>query len=264
MLAMPVVDKHPAGNFSWMELATTDQTAAKHFYSALFGWAPQDFPYGPDAFYTMFSLNSRQAGAAFTLSSAERDAGIAPHWQLYIAVDDADAATARAAELGARVVHPALDVMTFGRMAVFQDPTGAFFSIWQARDHKGMGVWAENGALCWADLRTRDRERAVAFYSALFGWEFDPGKGKDSGGYLHIKNGSQGIGGLPDSNSMPPGVPPHWLPYILSPDCEAQTTRAQQLGGQVLVPATTIEGQLRFSVLADPQGAVFALFTPAH
>jgi uncharacterized protein len=262
MLAMPIVDKHPAGNFAWMELATTDQAAAKHFYSTLFGWTAQDFPMGPDSAYTMFSLNGRQTGAAFTVSAAER--GIPPHWQLYIAVEDADAATARAAELGAQVVHAAFDVMTFGRMAVLQDPTGAFFSVWQARDHKGMGVWGENGAMCWADLQTRDRDRAVQFYGALFGWQFDPGKGKDAGGYLHIMNGSQGIGGMPEPRSLPPGVPPHWLAYILSPDCDAQTAQAQALGGRVLMPTMTIENQLRFSIVADPQGAVFALFTAGH
>jgi uncharacterized protein len=263
MQAMPIVDKHPAGNFAWMELATSDQPAAKHFYTNLFGWSAQDFPIGGGALYTMFSLDGRQTGAAFTMSSAERETGIAPHWQLYIAVDDADAATARATELGATVVHAAFDVMTFGRMAVFQDPTGAYFSVWQARDHAGMGVCDENGAMCWADLQTRDRDRATAFYSGLFGWEFDPGKGKDPGGYFHIRNGEQFIGGAPDPRNMPPGVPAHWLAYIRSADCQAQTARAEELGARVVVPAMTIENQLRFSVLADPQGAVFALFSPA-
>jgi uncharacterized protein len=264
MLAMPIVDKHPAGDFAWLELATSDQPAARHFYTTLFGWTAQDFPIGGGEFYTMFSLDGHQTGAAFTMSAAERETGIPPHWQLYIAVDDADAAAVRAAELGAKVVHRAFDVMTFGRMAVFQDPTGAFFSVWQARDHKGMGVWGEDGALCWADLQTRDREGAMAFYSGLFGWEFDPGKGKDPNGYLHIKNGEQYIGGMPEPRTLPPGVPPHWLAYILSPDCDAQTGRAQELGARLLVPAMTVENQLRFSVLADPQGAVFALFTPGR
>jgi predicted enzyme related to lactoylglutathione lyase len=261
---MPNIDQHPAGNFAWMELATSDQPAAKTFYSTLFGWAATDFPMGPDAFYTMFALNGRQTGAAFTMSAQEKGAGIPPHWQLYIAVDDADATARRAEELGGKLVHPAFDVMNFGRMAVIQDPTGAYFSVWQARDHKGMGIYGENGALCWADLQTRDREKAMAFYGGLFGWQFTPGKDKDANGYLHIRNGEQFIGGLPEPRTMPPGVPAHWLAYILSPDCDAQTAKAQELGARVLVPAMTVEGQLRFSVLADPQGAVFALFTPAH
>ncbi len=261
---MPTTDKHPAGNFAWMELATSDQAAAKRFYASLFGWEPNDSPMGPDAFYTMFQLGDRLTGAAFTTPPEEQAAGIPPHWQLYIAVDDVDAGAHRAEELGGKVVLAPFDVMTFGRMAVFQDPTGAFFSMWQARDHIGMGVLGEPGAFCWADLQTRDREKAMQFYGSLFGWEFLPGKDKDAEGYLHIRNGEQYIGGLPPAGSLPPHVPSHWLAYIQSADCAGQSARAEELGAKVLLPPTTIEGSLRFSVLSDPQGAVFALFEPQH
>jgi predicted enzyme related to lactoylglutathione lyase len=261
---MTKINGQAAGNFVWLELATPDQDAAKRFYGEIFGWTAQDFPMGPESAYTMFSLGGSLTGAAYTLSEPERAAGLRPHWQLYIAVEDADATAERAKGLGASVVHAPFDVMNFGRMAVFQDPTGAFFSVWQARDHKGIGVYGENGALCWADLMTRDRAKATEFYHGLFGWEFTAGKGKDAGGYLHIMNGDHGIGGLPDPQSLPQGVPPHWMAYIQSPDCKAQTAQAEQLGGRVLMPAMTIEGQLTFSVVTDPQGAVFALFTPGH
>lgn len=219
---------------------------------------------GENAVYTMLSLNGRLTGATFTLSEPERAAGLGPHWQLYIAVDNADATAQRARELGASVVHAPFDVMTFGRMAVFQDPTGTFFSVWQARDHKGIGIWGENGALCWADLMTQNRERAMAFYKSLFGWEFTAGKDKDSGGYQHILNGEHGIGGMPPSGTVPASVPPHWLAYIQCADCEGSTRKATELGGRVLMPPMTIEGQLTFSVISDPQGAAIALFTPGH
>lgn len=259
---MPKIIRHPAGNFAWMELATTDQAAAKRFYGALFGWTAKVSPMGPHAVYTVFSLGGRSTGAAFTMSAQERAAGIPPHWQLYIAVKDADAAARRAEELGGKVIHASSSVAAAGRMAVLQDPTGALFSVWQAQGHKGMGVYGENGALCWADLQTRDRDKAKAFYGGLFGWKFTPGKGKNADGYLHIRNGEQFIGGLPEPRSMPPGVPPHWLLYIQSPGCDAQTVAAGELGASVLVPPTTVGEQMRFSVLADPQWAVFALFTP--
>ena len=261
---MPKIKKHPAGNFAWMELATTDQSAAKRFYGNLFGWTAKDSPMGAGTFYTMFALGGRPTGAAFTMSAQERSAGIPPHWQLYIAVADADAAVRRAVELGGKVVHAALDVVTAGRMAVIEDPTGAIFSVWQAREHQGLGVYGENGALCWADLQTRDREKAKKFYGGLFGWKFSPGKDKNPNGYQHIRNGQEYIGGLPEPRTMPAGVPPHWLAYIQSPDCDAQTVRARELGASILVQPTTVEGQLRFSVLADPQWAVFALFTPVR
>jgi uncharacterized protein len=53
-------------------------------------------------------------------------------------------------------------------------------------------------------------------------------------------------------------VPPHWLVYFAVTDVEGQTTLAQSLGGSVRLPPTDAPGVGRFSVLADPQGAVFA------
>lgn len=259
---MPTTDSHPAGNFVWLELATSDQSAAKTFYTALFAWQATDNPMGPDAVYTMFHLQNRDAAGGFQLSGHEQ--GIPPHWQLYVAVDNVDTSAQRAAELGATLIQPAMDIPGVGRMAVFADPTGAILSIFQPGNHKGMGIVAENGAFCWADLETRDRDAAAKFYQSLFGWEFAPGKDKDPGGYLHIKNRGEFIGGLPPERTLPPNVPPHWLPYIQVADCAAQTGKANQLGARILVPHTTIENQLHFSVIADPQGAVFALFQPAH
>ena len=67
IVVMANIDKHSPGDFSWIELGTTDQNAAKKFYSQLFGWAVFDAPMGPDEFYTMFSLEGRNTGAAYTL-----------------------------------------------------------------------------------------------------------------------------------------------------------------------------------------------------
>lgn len=259
---MPQTESHSPGTFVWLELATTDQSAAKAFYSALFGWEAKDSPMGPDGVYTMFRLNNREAAGGFQLSAAERR--IPPHWQLYVAVDSADASAARAAELGAKLIHPAMDIPNVGRMAVLQDPTGAMLSVYQPGRHRGMGIVGEPGAFCWADLQTRDRTAATHFYGGLFGWEFTVGKGKDPSGYLHIRNGEQYIGGIPGPGTLPAHVPPHWLAYIQVADCATVTGRAVSLGAKVLVPSSTVENQLHFSVLTDPQGAAFALFQPAH
>ena len=57
-------------------------------------------------------------------------------------------------------------------------------------------------------------------------------------------------------------VPPHWKIYFAVSDCEGQTTLAQSLGGTVRFPPTDAAGVGRYSVLADPQGAVFAVIQP--
>src|ERR1700679_515233 len=132
---MPTVDKHKPGSFSWIELATTDQDAAKAFYTTLFDWTLIDTPMGPGDFYTMFSLNGRTAAAGYTIRQDELAMGIPPHWNLYISVENADDSAKRAAELGGKVLAPPFDVNTYGRMDVIQDPQGAVFSIWQNKEH---------------------------------------------------------------------------------------------------------------------------------
>lgn len=253
---MPHVDKHAPGDFCWIELGTSDQNAAKQFYSSLFGWVPNDMPMGPDSFYTIFRLDGRDSAAGYTLTSQETGQNVPPHWNLYVAVENADAASNKAVELGAKLLAPAFDVFDAGRMAVLQDPTGVIFTVWQANKNTGIGITNEPGALCWADLNTPDRAKAKEFYSALFGWKFIPGEGKDDNGYLHIMNGEKMIGGMPPPR---PG-PPHWLIYFYVADVGASSAKAKELGATFYVEPMSMEGVGRMTVLADPQGAVFAMF----
>ncbi|HEY1754759.1 MAG TPA: VOC family protein [Bryobacteraceae bacterium] len=254
---MPHIEKHAPGSFCWIELGTTDQKAAKEFYCALLGWQAQEIAVGPGVDHIRFVLDGRSVAGCGAIPP---DQAMPPNWSLYVAVEDAGETAARAEALGGTVLCPAADVATFGRMAGILDPTGAFFSIWQAKDRIGMGITGENGAFCWADLNTTDRRRAKAFYAALFGWQLAPGKDKTDDSYLHIKTGDAYIGGIPPDEHRDRNAPPHWLIYFLVADCDASTAKAVDLGGRVYAPPASVEPNLRFSVLADPQRAVFALF----
>jgi uncharacterized protein len=263
---MALIDKHAPGDFCWIELATLDQNAAKNFYGALFGWVANDMPMGPDSFYTIFRLQGRDSAAGYTMLADERELGIPPHWNLYIAAENADIAANRAASLGAKVLAPSFDVLDAGRMAVLEDPTGAVFIVWQAKRNQGIGIAGEPGALCWADLSTGDPARAQKFYSELFGWEISPGEGKDASGYLHIKNGGRFIGGIQPAEQRNPNAPPHWLIYLNVADVDAAAAKAKELGAAFFVPPMSIEDVGRMAVMADPQGAVSAIFkeSPRH
>jgi uncharacterized protein len=260
---MTNIDRHPPGSFCWIELNTTDQTAAKTFYSALFGWDPQDSPMGPGEFYTMFNLAGRVAASAYSMNAEQRAQGVPPHWGIYIEVADVDAAVAKAKQLGGTVIAPPFDVMDYGRMGVLQDPTGAFFCVWQSKTHHGTQIAHVPGTLCWADLSTDDPKRAQDFYSSLLGWQFGASE-NDKSGYLHIKNGEHFIGGLPPSAHRKPGVPPHWLSYFQVDDVDAVANKAKSLGAQLYLAPMSMEGVGRMSVIADPQGAVFAIFKSAR
>lgn len=258
---MPQIEKHEPGSLCWIELGTTDQNAAKQFYASLFGWSAQDSPMGPNAFYTMFSLEGRNCAAAYTLDQNAQ--GAPPHWMLYVATDNADETAAKATKAGGKVMAGPFDVLTFGRMAVIQDPTGVVFSIWQPNTHPGTQVEGIAGTLCWADLMTPDADRAKQFYSDVFGWRIAAGE-NDPSGYLHIKNGDKFIGGIPPAAHRNPNAPPHWLAYFLVASCDESTAKAKELGARAYVEPMTIEHVGRWSVLADPQGAVFAAFEAAH
>jgi uncharacterized protein len=260
---MTNVDKNSIGSFCWFELATTDQAAAKKFYTSLFGWSVNDSPMGPDDFYSMLTLSGRDIGAAYTMRKEQRAQGVPPHWMVYIAVTSADDAVSKAAQLGGTVLAPAFDVMDVGRMAVIQDPTGAIFSAWQAKSRPSTTIIGVDNSFCWADLSTPDPAKAGKFYSGLFGWELmtDP---KDPSGYIHIKNGEGMIGGIPPATHRNPNAPPHWLVYIQVADVEAATAKAGQLGAKVLMPPRKMENVGTWAIIADPQGAVLALFKSAR
>jgi uncharacterized protein len=258
---MPVIDKHPPGAFCWIELATSDQSAASAFYAKLFGWDVEHLPMGPGQTYTILKLQGRDVAAAYTLRPDQRSAAVPPHWMLYVAVESADATAKRVPLLGGKVIAPPFDVGPFGRMAVIQDPTGAFLSLWQARESAGLGIAGEDGALCWADLSTPDQVRASQFYSGLFGWKMTEDTDDDPpSGYLHIQNGSDFIGGIPPAHYRDPKTPPHWLVYFQVANCDATAAIAKSLGASFFVEPMTMEGVGRLAVIADSQGAVFAIF----
>ena len=248
--------------FSWIELGTTDQAGAKSFYTSLLGWTADDSPMGPGEFYTMFRKDGQDLGGGYTLRPDQRAMHVPPHWMVYIAVENADNTVEKAKQLGGQSFTGAFDVMEHGRMAVLSDPTGAVFSIWQAKQHAGMGATGGEGEFCWADLNTDDPQRAGEFYSQLFGWHLEKGENDAQSGYLHIKCGEQYIGGIPPARPREAGVPPHWLVYFHVSDCDVFSDKAKSLGANVCYGPVTMENVGRFSIVADPLGAVFSLFQP--
>src|SRR5438270_12073613 len=156
--------KYAHGVFSWTDLGTTDQDAAKEFYSALFGWEADDQPIGDGVFYSLMKLNGKDVAAISPQPQQQRDAGAPPTWNSYVTVENADDALARAKQLGATVHADAFDVMDVGRMGVVQDPQGAFLLCWEPKRHIGAALVNVPGALCWNELASTDLDAAAGFY----------------------------------------------------------------------------------------------------
>jgi predicted enzyme related to lactoylglutathione lyase len=253
---MGLRESYTPGTFSWSDLATTDPEGAKAFYGELFGWEAEDMPVGDGVFYSMMRRDGRNAAAIAPQPQQQREAGVPPIWQSYVTVESADATAERVKELGGTVHAPAFDVLEAGRMAVLQDPQGAFFLAWEPRRHIGAGVVNAPGALAWNELNTTDIEAAGAFYSGVFGWTISPFEGSPEP-YLAIKNGEGNNGGIRPASS--PGMPPAWLVYFGIEDLDAALESIERLGGAKHAGPIDI-GMARIAVVADPQGAVFALY----
>ncbi len=111
---------------SWIELGTSDVEAAKQFYGTLFGWTTEECN-GAGMPYHTLAVKGQPRGGMFKISQ-ECQPGMAPHWGVYIAVNDIDATAKQAEALGGKLIMPPTDIPTIGRFAVIQDPQGAIIS----------------------------------------------------------------------------------------------------------------------------------------
>ncbi|MBI3186037.1 MAG: VOC family protein [Myxococcales bacterium] len=259
---MPEIKSHEPGTFCWIDLATTDPKGAKRFYSDLFGWTTEDLPVPGNVPYTMARVQGKDVAGLAEMQPELRAKGVPPHWSSYVAVTNADETAKKAQSLGAKVLMPAFDVMDVGRMAMLEDPTGANFSLWQARKHHGALLVGEVGAFCWNELMTRDVDRAGGFYSKLFGWKArvdDFGKMK----YTTFLRGETPVGGMMAMPKEAGEAPSHWTVYFSVADCDRSAEKLKSLKGKVLVPPQDIEKVGRFAMVQDPQGATFGIIKTA-
>lgn len=110
------------GSVTWNENYSRDWEANKSFYASVFGWTYDDM--SSEGFsYATFTIGDRPGGAV-----APVDEGMAPHWNVYFQVDDADAAVAAVTRLGGSVVRDPSDT-EFGRMAAVTDAQGSAFMV---------------------------------------------------------------------------------------------------------------------------------------
>ena len=260
----------------WLDTSQPDPEAAVDFYSGVFGWEFEDvMPAGSEGKYFIARLNGGDVAAVGSIPESVPKTTM---WNTYVWVDSADETASRVRDAGGGVVTDPLDVMDFGRMAVFTDPEGAAFCVWQAKEHKGAQVVNEPGSLNFNGLNTRDVDGAKAFYGSVFGWQtlkleggFEmwilPGYGDylerddpelrkrvaEVGGPTGFEDVVASINPIADDR---PDVPAHWSVTFAVDDADAVADRATELGGKVVVPPFDAPW-VRMTVLTDPQGATF-------
>lgn len=272
--------EYPAGVPCWVDTEQRDPEAAAAFYSGLFGWTTADrTPAGSPQPYFVGQIDGGDV-AGITSLTAEAPNG--PAWNTYVAVASADDAAQRARDAGGSVVMAPFDVGGAGRMAVLADREGAVICVWQAGASIGSERVNEHGSVNFNSLHTNDRESAVAFYGALFGWDAAPMDPSGEGAWMfrlpgygdHLERDNPGWQagmaemGAPDGFSdtvallVPigedpePGEAPHWGVTFAVDDADTAAETAASLGATVVVPPFDAPW-VRMSIVRDPQGAVF-------
>lgn len=111
--------------------------------------------------------------------------------------------------------------------------------------------WPE-GTPCWVDLGADDFEKAKAFYSALFGWQIDPGPAEFGGYSICLKDGQRVAGLAP---KMDPSQPTVWTTYLASDNLDATVAKVREAGGQVVAEPMDVGDMGRMALAVDPAGA---------
>jgi uncharacterized protein len=294
---MPQRDGYIPGVPCWVDLSGPDPDAARHFYGGLFGWTSEDVMPPNSAGHYFIMRGEAGSSSIFDTSGNLRGGDIAAirstpqgappraMWNTYFWVSSADETASTVRQAGGSVVTEPFDFLNLCRTAVFTDPEGAAFAVWEAREHNGARLVNDPGAVVLNNLNTRDPERAKSFYGSVFGWQTAgigggavgwtlPGYGdwleREHHPGLRQQMANAGapagfedvVGSIIPIADDQPDVPPHWSVTFAAADTDATAARAAELGGRVIVPPfdapwSTDTYSLRITVIGDPQGATF-------
>ncbi len=215
---------------------------------ALFDWSKNEIPIGEGMTYTVSQLEGEDCAALSGMMPDQLGAGFQSHWNNFVTVDDIDAFVDVVKANGGEVIYGAEDVFNDGRMLHIQDPTGAALNLWQPYNSIGAGIVNTIGAMSFNELWTPDVARAKDFYHALFGWEYE-----FDGIFTCIFNRGRANGGMLQLDD----VAPIWVPHFHIADVDAAISRVNELGGAIEIDMHVDADGKRWSVVADPAGALF-------
>ena len=280
---------YPPGVPCLIDTEQPDPEAAAEFYGRLFGWEFENkLPPGMDDRYLVASLRGFDVAA---IASPTPGVTGMPTWNTYVSVADADATTAQAVALGARVEIAPVDAgppgRVAGRWAALVDPDGAHLRLWQPGYRHGAQLVNHPGTWSSSDLTTTNAGHAKTFYGAIFGWQADRvdfGGGEAEGeSFMWRLSGYGDFLAIRDPDikrrhadpSVPEGFSDtigwmtapgdatsasHWGVTFAVAGTDAVTEQAAKLGGTVVSPpADRGGGVVRIATIRDPQGAVFTV-----
>ena len=240
---------------AWVDLSAKDPAAAREFYTKVFGWSIEVNPDPQYGGYALAKLGGNDAAGIGGTQSPDQPSA----WSVYIGTEDAAALGERVIAAGGTVIAPVFDVGDQGRMAVFQDPSGAFISGWQPTRMGGFQTQGPN-AFGWADLNARRVESVIPFYQRVFGWT-TKSTGTAEQPYTEFQVDGEGFAGAAEMSPMVPAeVPNYWMVYFGVDDVDATYRTALDAGAHEMLSPIDFPGG-RLAIVSDPQGAAFGLIT---
>ncbi|WP_030612553.1 VOC family protein [Streptomyces sclerotialus] len=245
----------PEGTPIWLDASFPDLEAAKTFYGEVLGWTFGESAEEYGNYTQAFSDGKAVAGLAPRMPGQE---DWPTGWFLFFASSDIQAGTAKIRELGGRTVMDPMAVGDFGHMTIAADPGGVTFGLWQPGTHQGFEKQGEPGSYCWAEITTREPEKADQFFPALFSYDVKRMEDDAIDFKVYDLGGETVIGRMKMTEDFPPELPSHINPYFAVENCDDAVAKVVKLGGQKhFGPHDTPFG--RFAAVSDQQGAGFSV-----
>ena len=254
------------GMFCWFEHRSEAPERAVEFWTALVGGEHAAVPLPCGSTMHMMNTGTHHRWSLRALAGCPRpiiERG--PHWLPFVAVDDADAAHARALERGARSIT-APEENGMGRGAIIEDPLGAALGLFTAAPGATDGVNPHgHGFMCWSELVTPDPKASAEFLAHVLGWTAAEQDMGDFSVTIASANGHPVA-----SLWKRPAEDPHpwkrarWYPYVQVDAIDPAAARARALGAMLPCDIMPIPGVGRWQPTIDPTGCETALLEPAR
>jgi len=245
------------GQFSWINMLTSDTAKARDFFGKVLGWTYHEIP----GMGHIVLVDGKEVGGLWDINSPQTPPGARPYIGVMVKVDSADATAAKVKSLGGDA-KDAFDVMDQGRMAVCHDPAGAEFDIWQARNGPGMsGDARKHGMPSWFECLTKDVAGGKKFYGGLFGWLAETSAMPGGYDYTTFKLDGEYVGGMMGITPEMGAMKSHWGVYFSVDKVDDTVALATSLGGKVSMPAMDVPNVGRIVGLTSPQGVMFYAIT---
>ena len=253
------------GSWIWYELMSPDPEGAKAFYESVIGWSMTTGHGEDNTDYGFITApDGAMTGGLLRLKPEMQEHGARPCWLGYIGVDDVDASVVAIEAAGGKVLMAPFDVAMAGRVAMVTDCCGAPFYIMTPTPPPGGGTSTafseqRNPGHCgWNELYSEDLDKALAFYTGLFGWTLPEAMDMGPmGKYQFVAHDGVTVGAM---MKKPDAVPVSvWGHYFWVESIAAAKALIEAKGGQVVNGPMEVPGGDWIIQGIDPQGALFSL-----